>query len=792
VRNIANKSIKGISYEIGGNAVGLQSALKDVNAKTKDLGSELSSVNRLLKMDPTNITLTQQKQELLKNSIEETKNKLDTLKDAQSQVSAQFKSGDIGAEQYRAFQRELESTKSKLSSLKDEKSSVSVIGTAFDNVKQKAQDLSSKFAPIVSGLKQVGSAAGSITSAGVSTVKTAVDGAGKGLAVYATTAVAAGAAMTGMTVKAATAADDINTLSKQTGLSTSDIQKFQYASEIVDVPLETLTGSMAKLTKNMATAQGGTGAAAGAFKTLGVSITDQNGQLRNNQDVMNDTFNALGKVENSTQRDALAMQIFGKSAQDLNPLILGGADDLKTLGDSAEKSGLILSQNALDNLNSFRDGLDVMKSSAGQAGNVLAGSFAGSLTSMTGIINSALPGITGSIAGLFSGSNITTIQTQLTTGLVNVGNGLVAEIGKQLPTLLAGFNALIISVVTAVTAVLPTAINTILPTLLNGFTGLIQGLIPLIPVLLPVIINAAVTLFMGLLNGLNVIIPQLMAMLPTLIQNVSTILIKNLPLIITAGIQLLTSLIGGITKSIPQLITSVIALIPVITKALLDNLPALITAGIQLIVALATGLPKAIPAIIKALPEIITAIITGFTQVDWGNVGLQVITGIGQGLVDGVLAIGDLIKKAANSLLDKVKNAMGIHSPSTLFRDEVGTYLASGLAEGFVNGMSDASKQMQAAIPTNFDFNVGTNINGSLSGLKTSSSSKSSSGYATSSTPINLVINQGDITVNGSADNNSISKIKQIAKDQVDELRSEITQGFRELPLLAMQKAYSH
>lgn len=784
---MANKNLKGITYEIGGNVVPLNKALQDVNSRTKDLGSELSSVNRLLKLDPNNVTLVKQKEDLLNQSITETKNKLDTLKSAQAQVDQQYKSGDIGEEQYRAFNRELEATKGKLESLKDQKKNVSVIGTAFGEVKQKAEELNSKLQPIENGLKKVGSAAKTITDAGIKTVSTAVDVAGKGLKAYAASAVAAGTAAAGLAVKAASSADDINTLATQTGLSTDQIQKFQYASEIIDVPLDTLTGSMAKLTKNMATAQGGTGAAATAFKTLGVSITDQNGQLRNNQDVFNDAITALGKMENGTQRDALAMQIFGKSAQDLNPLILGGADTLKQLGDQAQASGLILSQNALDNLNKFRDGLDVMKASAGQAGNVIAGSFAGGLTSAVSVINSSLPAITSSLAGLFSPSTLTASQAQLTTGLTSLINNLVQQVNAQLPTLLNGFNAVIISVVSAISATLPNVINTLLPTLISGFTNLIQGLLPEVPVLLPVIVNAAITLFMGLLDGLNQIIPQLMAMLPTLIQSVSSTLIKNLPLIITAGIQLLTSLILGITKSIPQLITATIALIPVITKALLDNLPALINAGIQLIVALATGLPKAIPAIIKALPQIIAAIINGFISVNWGEVGIEIIKGIGQGLVDGVLAIGDLIKKAAKSLLDRVKNAMGIHSPSTLFRDEVGTYLAEGLGVGFINAMDSVSKQMQAAIPTNFDFNVASNINSQFSGFKSSLPSQSSGSKV--GAPITLTIKQGDITVQGNADKEVLAKIKQAQSDAMDNAVAKIERMFSGLSLTAIQRS---
>ena len=704
-----SKGIRGITVEIGGHTSPLEKALKDVNKTARDLQTELKEVDKALKFDPNNITLVKQKQTILKEEIAATKEKLDALKEAQKQVTAQYKNGEIDEGQYRAFQRELESTKSKLSKLKEEKGSISVIGAAFGTVKDKIAEATSKIAPFIDGLKTAGKVSAQITDAGIKTVGKAVDVAGKGLKIYAGTATAAGTALAGLTVKAGAAADDINTLAAQTGLSTEQIQKFQYASDIIDVPIETLTGSMAKLTKNMATAQKGTGSAAEAFKTLGVSIKDDaTGQLRNNQDVFNDAITALGKIQNSTERDALAMQIFGKSAQDLNPLILGGADTLKKLGDEAEAAGLILSQQALDNLNGFNDSMDILKANAGQAGNVLAGTFAGGLKGTVDLIGAGLPKVTGEIAQLFSGENMAEVQQRLTNNLISGANQIITQFAAQLPAFLNGFNAVIISVVTAITEVLPTAINTILPVLIAGFVGLIQGLLPQIPILLPVIINAAVTLFMGLLDGLNQIIPQLMAMLPALIQNVSNTIIQNLPLIIAAGIQLLTSLIVGITNSIPQLITAVVALIPVIVKAITDNLPALIKAGIQLIVALAQGLPRAIPAVVKALPEIIAAIINGLLGVNWLDVGWQIIKGVVSGLWEGVRSIN--FASIGRSLLNGFKNALGIHSPSTLFRDIVGRNLALGIGEGFNEQMKSVSDEMAKTIPTSFTTSINSNI----------------------------------------------------------------------------------
>lgn len=113
-------TIKGITVEIGGDTTKLGTALKGVNASAKSLQSELRGVNTLLKMDPGNVTLLQQKQDLLNKSIGETKDKLNTLKETQSQVQEQFDKGEITEEQYRDFQREIVATEEKLKGLEKE------------------------------------------------------------------------------------------------------------------------------------------------------------------------------------------------------------------------------------------------------------------------------------------------------------------------------------------------------------------------------------------------------------------------------------------------------------------------------------------------------------------------------------------------------------------------------------------------------------------------------------------------------------------------------------------------
>lgn len=314
-------SVKGLTIEIAGNVTPLNKALGEVNSKSRDLKSELRDVDRLLKLDPTNTELLAQKQKILSESIQNTEEKLGKLKEAEKQAQEQFAKGEITEEQYRAVQREIIKTENELKTLGDKAETASTKMNMLGDEKFNKRIQKSTLL-IAAGL---------------------------------------GAAIGGLAVKAGQAADDINTLAKQTGLSTEEIQKFQYAAELIDVPIETLTKSMAKNIKSMKGVQDGTKLSTEAYKKLGVEVMNSDGTLRNGQTVYNEVITALGEMSNETDRDALAMELLGKSAQELNPLILGGADALKQYGDEAEAAGLILSEDTLNAANEFNDSLDTIK-----------------------------------------------------------------------------------------------------------------------------------------------------------------------------------------------------------------------------------------------------------------------------------------------------------------------------------------------------------------------------------------------------------------------------------------------
>ena len=174
---------------------------------------------------------------------------------------------------------------------------------------------------------------------------------------------------------AITLSDNLATQAQVTGLSTDALQEYNYMAELVDVSVDTITGSLTKLTRNMQTAKGGTGTAADAFKTLGVSITDVNGELRNNQDVFNDAIDALGKIQNETERDALAMNLFGKSAQELNPLINAGSSQIRAYAKEAHDMGYVMSTDVINKNLEASDAYERMRNSITAAKNYVGSQF---------------------------------------------------------------------------------------------------------------------------------------------------------------------------------------------------------------------------------------------------------------------------------------------------------------------------------------------------------------------------------------------------------------------------------
>ena len=324
-------NIKGITIEFRGDTTQLSKAINQMRGEAKGLDKELGYIKTALKFDPKNVNLLKQKMELLKQSTSKSKKDVEDLKKALEEME---KSGiDRTSAEYRELEREIAIAEAKQKSFNKEIRKLEASTSTLGQASQKMADFGNATTKAGESLR------------GLSMVAGAVD-----------------LALAGLTVGASKTADDLNTMSKVTGISTTELQKYKYSADLLDVSVETIAKSQTKMKKSMLSAQQGSSTMADAFAKLGVSIEDSNGNLRNQDEVFADSIKALGEMANETERDALAMQIFGKSATELNPLIEDNGETFQRVADIFASNGLeVVDQETIDNANRFQDALDTIK-----------------------------------------------------------------------------------------------------------------------------------------------------------------------------------------------------------------------------------------------------------------------------------------------------------------------------------------------------------------------------------------------------------------------------------------------
>lgn len=197
-------------------------------------------------------------------------------------------------------------------------------------------------------------------------------------------------------------ADDLETLSSQIGVSTTTLQEWAYASDFVDVSVETLQGSMSKLVRSMSEAQNGSASAQAAFDSLGVSYQNIDGSLKSTEQVFYEVIDALGGIENVAERDATSMAIFGRSAQDLNTLIEAGSGSLQAYGQEAQKLGIIMSEDQIQALSSMQNSFDKLNNVMNASKNLLSASVAPLFASIADAISQVDPAILAVVGGFGS------------------------------------------------------------------------------------------------------------------------------------------------------------------------------------------------------------------------------------------------------------------------------------------------------------------------------------------------------------------------------------------------------
>ena len=291
----------------------------------------------------------------LQNEITATQ---DHLADLQAQASEGLETGDLGEEDYASLQNEIANTENELADLESQAGDVeSQLSSLGGEASSAGDDLSNLGSDAQDASQDIGDSFNT-SAINFSAVSTSISQVTGFISSAIEKAKQFGREVAGVIKGFYDEVDEINTNATKYDISTDIYQQWKYAEEIVDVSAETMGASLGKLTRKIGQVQDGSAGATEAFDRLGVSVYDSNGNLRDSEDVFYDVIDALGAVEDETEGNILANDVFGRSFQELNPLIDKGADYLKRLGQEAEDRGVIMTPEELATMQDAKDALD--------------------------------------------------------------------------------------------------------------------------------------------------------------------------------------------------------------------------------------------------------------------------------------------------------------------------------------------------------------------------------------------------------------------------------------------------
>lgn len=483
--------------------------------------------------------------------------------------------------------------------------------------------------------------------------------------------------------------------------------------------MSTVTSFSASLLQSLG---GDTEKAADYANQAVIDMSDNANKMGTSMELIQNAYQGFAK-QNYTMLDNLKLG-YGGTKEEMERL----------LEDASKISGIKY------DISSFADvtqAIHVMQESMGIAGTTskeASETIEGSINSVKGAWENLLVGITNPDADWDK-----LIQNLVDT-VTAAGENILPAVGSAL----VGVSALIRDLFPMIAQEIPTLISEILPQLVDTGISVVNSLITGIQQNLPALMEGAIQIVTSIGNAIITMLPQILTIAMQLIQTLINGIIIMLPQIIQMGMQLITQLILGIAQMLPQLIPQAINAIITIVNGLLDNIDMLIDAAIQLILGLADGLINALPILIEKAPEIIMKLVTALIknapkileagvqlivklvegvgsvlgklgqmagtiiQTIWDGlkslpskmieVGKNLIQGIWNGISNAVGWLWDKISGFCSGIVDKIKGFFGIHSPSKVFADEVGKFLALGLGEGFDDNLGKVYKNMQSAV----------------------------------------------------------------------------------------------
>lgn len=479
--------------------------------------------------------------------------------------------------------------------------------------------------------------------------------AGAAVAAVAAAAAAAAKAIWDMTNAAGEWADSLLTMSAQTNLSVDTLQKWDYAARFIDVDSETMVKGIAKVTKMQAQSMKTGEDYVTMLNGQQIALKGSNGELKTSEQLFLEMVDAVGKIADDTEREAAAQDLFGKSYQEIMPLIKAGSEGLKAYGEEAESLGLILSGDAVDSLGKFDDQMQRLQATMQVAGREMALSFlpvsqkvAESLTDLASTVTKAL-------SDGFQESDVDTVLDALFEK-ISAGLGSASEM---------------------------------MPAVTKFVTGLINKMLQFVTQNLPMLVQMSLEIVTGLANGL---IENLPVLIPAITECVMTIVTslsdpQNVMMMTDAAIALVQGLGQGLINAVPVLIQMLPQFVVNITASLISQASQMQNVSTAWVDALVNGIMSGniVGDITKFFNEkILKPLQDGVKSIK--GVGASMVEGLWNGISDKFDWIKNKIKTWVGNVLDYFKNLLGIHSPSTVF-EGYGEDMAEGLAIGYTKGM---------------------------------------------------------------------------------------------------------
>lgn len=340
-----------------------KAAVSEINASLRVLNSEMKLVSEQFKNNDKSVEALTASSDVLSRQILTQKEKIEALQAALKNSAERYGEADARTKRW---QTSLNNAQAELVKMERE---LKANSDAMEKNNEDLADLDEGFDDTIGSGKGLGDVLNDLTGklgvnlpeGATSTLNSMVSLGGELALLIGAFAAAAAAivevekALANLTLEQAAAAGEIQDVAMQTGLSTEAVQRYQYACDLIGVSFDTVASSQAKMIQSMADVQSGSETATATWNQLGIEVMNADGSLRDAQEVFLEVIDVLGQIENVTQRDAVSMEIFGRSAQDLNPLIVQGTDAFQALCDEASKVGAVLTDVQLEALAGLDD-----------------------------------------------------------------------------------------------------------------------------------------------------------------------------------------------------------------------------------------------------------------------------------------------------------------------------------------------------------------------------------------------------------------------------------------------------